>query len=164
MLRVCEYRDLDGVVVLEKASFPDSPYSKSDFVSFLLFAGRGFILACENNSLVGYVIAMRRKGGEGLIQSIAVAPKSRGRGFGEALMISALTHLAKKYQRVYLQVGAKNEGAIRFYHKVSFRETGNVVRKYYPNGDDAIEMAKDLSGVQESTANEMAQRVLSGIV
>ena len=154
-LRACKYRDLDRVVALEKASFPDSPYRKSDFFSFLFSARKGFKLAWEYDSLVGYVIAKRRKEGDGLIQSMVVAPEFRRRGFGVALLMSAMNHLAVQYQRAYLFVDEKNESAIHLYHKVSFKETGNVVKRYYPNGDDAIEMMRVLGDVQDSTANEM---------
>lgn len=158
-LRACKYRDLDRVVALEKVSFPDSPYRKFDFISFLFFARKGFKLAWEYDSLVGYVIAMRRNEGEGLIQSMAVAPEFRRRGFGEALLMSAMNHLAVKYQRAYLLVDEKNESAIHLYHKVSFKETGNVVKRYYPNGDNAIEMMRELGDVQDSAANEMVWKV-----
>ena len=140
---------------MEKASFPDSPYSKSEFLRLLFFARKGFKLGLVHDSLVGYVIAMRREEGEGLIQSMAVAPEFRRRGFGETLLISAMNHLAVKYQRAYLLVDEKNESAIHLYHKVSFKETGNVVKRYYPNGDNAIEMMRELGDVQDSAANEM---------
>ena len=38
--------------------------------------------------------------------------------------------------------------------EVSFKDTGNVVERYYPNGDDAIEMMRGLGGDQDSMANE----------
>ncbi len=140
-LRVCQYRDLDQVLTVEKAAFPERPYTRLDFGSFLLLAREGFIVACQNDSVVGYVIAMGR-GGAGLIASIAVSPEFRMRRIGEALMMAALHHLAK-FERVYLQVGANNEIAISLYRKLSFRETGNRTKGYYPNGDDAIEMVRD---------------------
>lgn len=143
VLRACEFRDLDRVSQLEKASFPDHPYSKLDFVSFLLIAREGFIVACKDASVIGYVIAMRQ-GREGSIQSIAVAPEFREKGIGEMLMKSAINHLAGRFKRAYLLVDANNEGAIRLYRRFSFNETGRIIKDYYPNGDDAIEMAREL--------------------
>jgi ribosomal-protein-alanine N-acetyltransferase len=143
VLRACQYQDLDQVLAVETAAFPDGPYTRLDFVSFLLRAGEGFMVACQDDSVVGYVIAMGR-GGDGLIQSLAVSPEFRMRRIGEALMTAALNYLAKRYDRVYLQVDVSNENAILLYHKLLFRETGNRIRGYYPNGDDAIEMVRNL--------------------
>jgi ribosomal-protein-alanine N-acetyltransferase len=153
-IRTCEFRDLDRVVALEKASFPDRPYRKSDFLLLLTSAKNGFQLGLMGDSLAGYVIAMERNGGEGMIFSMAVAPEFRRRGFGEALLVSAVNHLAVRYRRAYLLVDEKNEGAIRLYHKVLFKETGNIVERYYPNGDNAVEMVRELGEDQYSTANE----------
>jgi len=114
-----------------------------DFVYFLLIAGEGFIVASKDGAVVGYVIVMSRKR-EGSIQSIAVSPDSRGKGIGESLMRSAIDHLAGKSERVHLLVDVNNERAIRLYRKLSFVETGKVVKEYYPNRDDAVEMAKEL--------------------
>jgi ribosomal-protein-alanine N-acetyltransferase len=89
------------------------------------------------------VIAISQ-GREGSIQSIAVSPDSSGKGVGEMLMRSAIGRLAGKCDRMHLLVDAKNEAAIRLYRKLSFEETGKVVRRYYPNGGNAVEMARDL--------------------
>jgi [ribosomal protein S18]-alanine N-acetyltransferase len=143
VLRVCEPKDLDQVGQVEKASFPDRPYTKLDFVYCMSIAGEGFIVACENGSVVGYVIAAGR-GEEGSIMSIAVSPRFRERGVGERLMRSAIDYLARRFERVFLLVDVKNERAIRLYRRFSFSETGNVVEGYYQNGDDAIELTRRL--------------------
>ncbi len=141
-LRTCGYQDLGQIRAIEKASFPDRPYSEFDFVSYLLLARSGFIVACKDRLVVGYVITIHQ-GREGLIQSIAVSPEFRGRGIGEMLMTSAINHLASNFHRTYLKVDVNHKSAIRLYHKLSFNETGNVTNKYYPNGDDAIEMVRE---------------------
>jgi ribosomal-protein-alanine N-acetyltransferase len=143
VLRTCEFNDLDQVSQIENASFPDRPYSKLDFVSCMLVAREGFIVACKDGSVIGYVIATGQ-GGEGSIQSIAVSPEFREEGVGEMLMRSAINHLAGRFERVYLLVDVSNERAIRLYRRLSFNETGNVIEKYYPNGDDAVEMVREL--------------------
>jgi [ribosomal protein S18]-alanine N-acetyltransferase len=142
-LRACEPGDLDEIGRLEKDSFPDHPYGRLDFLAYLLMARDGFVVATAEGRVVGYVIAVSR-GREGSIQSVAVAPGFRRRGAGEALMRSALEHLSGKAERVHLLVDAANTGAIRLYRKLSFEETGRVVKGYYPNGHDAVEMARAL--------------------
>ena len=144
MLRTCRLEDLEQVHEIEEASFPDDAYNTSAFLFFLVTASDGFIVACHGEKVVGYVIATRRSG-EGLIQSIAVSPGFRRRGVGRMLMQSAMGRLAARVKRVYLQVDAKHEGTIRFYHGLSFSETGRVLRRYYPNGDDAVAMVRELS-------------------
>jgi len=141
--RPFELRDLGQVSKVEEASFPERPYSKVDFLSCLLIAREGFIVAVEDDSVIGYVIAIGQ-GGQGMIQSIAVSPESRGKGVGEMLMRSAIEHLARRFRRVFLLVDADNEKAIRLYSRLSFSETGRMIEGYYPNGDDAIEMVKEL--------------------
>jgi [ribosomal protein S18]-alanine N-acetyltransferase len=143
VLRACELRDLDQVIKLEEASFPDRPYNKLDFVICMSIAREGFVVACKDGSVIGYAIAMRQ-GREGSIQSIAVSREFREKGVGEMLMNSAINHLTGRCKRVLLLVDVKNERAIRLYHKFSFGETGNVIKRYYPNGDDAVEMLREL--------------------
>jgi [ribosomal protein S18]-alanine N-acetyltransferase len=143
VLRVCELGDLDAVTDIEKASFPLRPYKKRDFAYFLLAARKGFVVACRDGSVVGYVVATTH-GGEGWIQSVAVAPGFRRRGVGEMLMRSAVEHFHGRSGRVYLLVSASNPAARGLYGKLEFRETGRTIDGYYPNGDDAIEMAREL--------------------
>ena len=142
-LRPCRPQDLDHVVRLERASFPDRPYGRLDFAYYLLVAREGFIVASESGSVLGYVIALSQ-GGEGSIQSIAVSPEARGKGVGEVLMRSAIDHLSGRSARVRLLVAAGNDAALRLYRKLSFQETGKVLPRYYPDGDDALEMAREL--------------------
>jgi len=141
-LRAGGFRDIDQISKIEKTSFPERPYSKLDFAYFLLLARASFVVACKDGLVVGYVIAMQ--GTDAWIQSIAVLPEFRQKGIGETLMRSAIVRLAEKSERVSLLVDAGNAVAIRLYQKLSFVETGTVKRRYYPNGGDAVEMAREL--------------------
>jgi len=140
---MCRIQDLDQVVRLEKVSFPEDAYSKSVFFYFFVTERDGFIVARKGELVVGYVIATSREG-QGMIQSIAVSPQFRRKGVGTLLMQSAVAQLARKFTRVYLQVDADQEGTIRFYRNLSFGETGRVIKRYYPNGHDAIEMVRQI--------------------
>jgi ribosomal-protein-alanine N-acetyltransferase len=132
---------------LERVAFPDRPYSRADFIYLLSHAREGFIIANAEDSLVGYVIATRDEE-DGAIQSIAVVSGFRRKGIGEALMISALNHIAK-CERVFLLVEANNIAAISLYHKLAFKETGAIKKQYYPNGADAIEMVRIASELRK---------------
>lgn len=141
-LRACELGDIGEIVALEREAFPGHPYSRLDFLYYALTAREGFVVATAEGRVVGYVIAVR-KGREGSIHSIAVLPSSRRKGIGEELMRSALARLGGA-ERVTLLVGSKNGAAVGLYRKLSFEETGRVVRRYYPDGDDAVEMERRL--------------------
>jgi ribosomal-protein-alanine N-acetyltransferase len=135
-LKPCERRNLEGVVSVEMSSFPD-PYPRSVFAFYMLDPESRFTVACADDSVVGYVIAVRSMKA-GTIQSIAVLPEFRGMKVGRSLMESAMEHL-DGCRRVDLLVRRANERAIRLYRRFSFRETGRVFERYYPDGGDALE-------------------------
>ena len=140
MLRPFEPEDFEQVVAIEKVCFPERPYTREDFLLLMTQAGEGFVVAEDEGRVVGYVTTVI-EGGVGLIMSIAVSPQSRRRGVGDSLMRSALNHLTR-CDRIWLLVDQKNTAAISLYHKNSFFETGRVIKGYYPNGDDAVEMMR----------------------
>lgn len=141
LVRQCRVDDLDQVLRIENASFP-KPYDRSLFSHFLSRGPQGFLIADKRGTIVGYVIATIERD-FGLIISIAVSPDNRGRGIGTILMNTILAELSKKVRRVELQVSVNNKQAIQFYQKFSFKETG-FIKNYYPNGDDAILMSREI--------------------
>ena len=54
----------------------------------------------------------------------------------------SIDRFAGRVKQVYLEVRPSNKAGILLYHKLSFEETGKVMRKYYPDGEDAIEMER----------------------
>lgn len=138
-LGLCRFQDVGEVLEVEKACFPGDSYGRSVFLYYLAIERDGFILARSGGRVVGYVIASGR-GGKGLIVSLAVLPDFRRRGIGTKLMNSALSQLGKR--NVYLQVDVANQEAIRFYRGLGFGESGRVMKRYYPNGNDGIEMVR----------------------
>ena len=140
-LRPCTLGDINQVRTIELESFPD-PYSTITFVEFLMRARRGFIVGCIGDSVVGYVIGTSRMS-DGIIQSMAVASGFRRRGVGKMLVGAIIDHLSKRRRRISLLVDARNEAAVRLYRRFNFAETDRVVKAYYPNGNDAIEMRWD---------------------
>lgn len=105
----------------------------------MVTARDGFILATSAGKVVGYVIATRQGSG-GLIVSLAVLPGFRRKRIGSKLMHSALGQLGKR--DVLLQVDVTNQDAMGFYRSLGFCESGKVLRRYYPNGNDGIEMIR----------------------
>jgi len=135
-----EWEDLDQIIAIEKASFPD-PYPRIVFAWFKLRVGEGFIVARKDGRVVGYLISEVRRG-RGHIVSMAVSTDCRRMGTGEAMARRSIERLAGRVKQVYLEVRPSNEAAILLYHKLSFEETSKVRKRYYPDGEDAIEMAR----------------------
>jgi len=98
----CSPVDLDLIVRIEQASFPD-PYARRLFSRFLQWEPDGFLVAKEKGELVGYAMASSQ-GGFGMVLSIAVSPDQRRKGVGTLLMQAALKHLEGKVNQVRLQV------------------------------------------------------------
>jgi len=140
-LRLCKFQDLEQLEIIERSSFSYRPYGRTDFFWFLSSAPTGFVVACVNGSPVGYVIALGQPLGIGVIQSIAVLPKFRGRKIGQSLLKAAIEHLSA-CKRIELLVEKGNESAISLYREFAFRETGRVIKRYYGE-KDAVEFARD---------------------
>ncbi|CAH8715073.1 GNAT family N-acetyltransferase [Paenibacillus melissococcoides] len=98
-------------------------------------SGRGILERIDTNACVlmyenedglqGYIYVEREpEFGVGQIEFIAVAPLSRGRGIGAALLQRGLGYLFEdsRIEKVTLCLRADNEQALRLYRKAGFRE------------------------------------------
>jgi ribosomal-protein-alanine N-acetyltransferase len=124
---------------IEKESFPD-PYDRETFSQLLRSEPEGFLVAEGKDGILGYAASSARYG---LIFSLAVSTGHRRKGVGLKLMEEVLDYLRGKTDSVLLQVRVSNSAAIRLYRKFGFREEGRV-RRYYPDGEDALAMSLDL--------------------
>ncbi len=147
--------DISQVELIEKVSFPN-PYTKDLFTHYLSHTPGGFLLAEWEGDVVGYIIS-ELEGIDALIVSVAVSPEHRNRGVASLLMREALGSLCKRGRRVHLQVGAGNVSAMAFYRKFSFKRIGRI-KSYYPNGDDAILMARDCEGLKFEASRAVGER------
>ena len=65
----------------------------------------------------------------GAIQNVGITPAHRGRGLGTALLFAALTGFQQMgMTRVYLEVTAQNDGAVRLYKRLGFRRTKTLFK------------------------------------
>ncbi|HVT27362.1 MAG TPA: GNAT family N-acetyltransferase [Lacipirellulaceae bacterium] len=65
----------------------------------------------------------------GAVQNVGVTPAHRGRGIGSALIFAALNGFQQVgLPRVYLEVTAQNEGAVRLYRRLGFRRTKTLFK------------------------------------
>ncbi len=141
-IRKCTTKNLNRVIEIERKSFK-YPYPPSLFRWYM--RNGLFLVAEENEKIVGYVIGMKKglkekkeeesKGG--LIASIAVLPNFRRKGIGTSLM----EKMMEKMEEVKVQVRKSNRAAIKFYKKLGFIKKG-FIENCYQDGEDAIVMKK----------------------
>lgn len=94
-------------------------------------------VAEQDGRIDGVAVWQELPGGEAELLNLAVRPEARRRGVGRAL----LALLARR--KVWLEVRASNEAAIRFYETQGFRVCGRR-KSYYRNPEeDAVLMARE---------------------
>jgi ribosomal protein S18 acetylase RimI-like enzyme len=65
----------------------------------------------------------------GAIQNVGITPTHRGRGLGTALICAALAGFQQEgLARVFLEVTAQNDGAVRLYKRLGFRRTKTLFK------------------------------------
>jgi ribosomal-protein-alanine N-acetyltransferase len=75
------------------------------------------------------------------VLNLATDPTQQRRGIGTSLVAAALAFArGSEIRHVLLEVRRSNEGAIRLYRAAGFFVSG-VRSRYYPNDEDAVEMA-----------------------
>lgn len=146
-IRQFESKDLGAISEIEQLSFKD-PFP-AYFLSQLADANPStFLVATTGDEIVGYAVIDRWPDQEHLV-SIAVTPKHRKTGVGQAL----LDHLIGRLDTgsLKLEVRRSNEAAIELYRKNGFVRTG-VAHSYYTDGEDAIQMEKAIQKKAEILA------------
>lgn len=122
---------------IERASQP-SPWSAQQFEEEIASSTSWCWVLHEGPTVHGY-ICYRRMVDEVELLNVAVAPASRRRGFGEAL-VRVLLREANELgaTRIVLEVRASNTAARSLYARLGFGPLG-VRRGYYrDNGEDAL--------------------------
>jgi len=138
------WSDLDAVHRLEVTSFP-APWRREFFESELSGESRLHFVARRNGRVVGYVFAMWFFD-EMHVNKIAVEPYERRKGIARALMKRCVDFAAANgITTISLEVRQSNRGAQAFYKELAFNAT-YVRPRYYPDGEAAVVMARELGG------------------
>jgi [ribosomal protein S18]-alanine N-acetyltransferase len=138
-IRPVRAEDLPAVHELEEACFKDPfpPY----FINQLAEANPDtFLVALDSGRIVGYAVVDDWTDHQHLV-SIAVLADSRRRGIGQALFDRLFERLQDGPLK--LELKRSNEGALAFYRKNGFAQTG-IAHSYYADGEDAILMEKSI--------------------
>lgn len=143
IIREFRRQDIKKVLEIETKSFKD-PYPPNILID-IYNLGAGFLVAQQDNIVVGYIIFWIRFEDEGHIISIAVEEKSRRRGIGSEMVKTALK-IFKKYnvKKIKLEVRSNNNGAKKFYEKMGFKHQ-EMLKKYYDDFEDALLMERCLN-------------------
>jgi GNAT superfamily N-acetyltransferase len=87
------------------------------------YTERGETIPC------GTIQGIRAAAKFGAIQNVGITPAHRGRGLGTALLLAALSGFQQTgMTRVYLEVTAQNDGAVRLYKRLGFRRTKTLFK------------------------------------
>lgn len=156
-LREMRWWDIDAVLDLERALFPQDAWSAGMFWSELAHARgpgatrRYLVAAAPDGRLVGYggLAAVDRTGD---IQTIGVLPSHEGTGLGARLLAALLSAAGDLSCRaVLLEVRVDNTRAQRLYERFGFTPIG-VRRGYYQPGNiDALVMRRVVAAAHDDT-------------
>ena len=142
IIREFKRPDVKRVLEIEIASFND-PYPANILVD-IYNLGAGFLVAQENNRVLGYIIFWIKFEDEGHIISIAVDKNYRRLEVGSKLVETSI-EVFKKFEVkiIKLEVRVGNKGARKFYSKLGFKEE-KIVENYYEDLEDAVIMFKEM--------------------
>jgi [ribosomal protein S18]-alanine N-acetyltransferase len=83
-------------------------------------------LAYDGERLAGFVVLLMKGAFVGYIRTICVAPESRGRGVGSALIRYAEERIFGEHPNVFLCVSSFNTAARAFYERLGYGVVGEV--------------------------------------
>ena len=114
--------ELDGCQrLMHEISLKDGFLPESTWLA--AYIGGGEIEYC------GTIQGIRATNRYGAVQNIGITPQHRGRGVGTALINAALNGFQQiGLSRVYLEVTAQNDGAVRLYKRMGFRRTKTLFK------------------------------------
>jgi ribosomal protein S18 acetylase RimI-like enzyme len=138
--------DLDLLLDLENRVFATDRMSRRSLRHFLTSPTAVVIVAEHAGRIAGCAVVLFRPASTiARLYSIAVDPRSGGRGVGSRLLDGAAeAALAHDCLTLRLEVHEKNSRAIARYRKAGYREFGRY-RRYYADKADALRFEKRLT-------------------
>jgi|GEM_PF-1632267 len=130
---------------LHNAAFPASQHSHKKMINRFLRSAL-LLKLCDGKRAVSYIaIDLDPTRGQAWINIIATDPEYRGKGLAKELI--RICEAATFLPEMWLLVEDGNTSAIRLYEKCGYTIV-NRKPKYYPTGQDGIEMRKLLNTSQ----------------
>lgn len=138
VIREVEPGDLRALVQIEKESFSD-PWNRQMVEDEIFHELAHYWVLEFGNKVIGYA-GIWLVVGEAQVNRVAVAKKYRGRGFGDYLVESLVSHCRLLGAKtITLEVRADNLPAQKAYLYAGFKQEG-IRPKYYRDGMDAVIM------------------------
>lgn len=137
---------LDRVEALERACFPEDPWSRRLFEEVLASDNAAALVGvAADGTLLGYLVFTVVLN-EGNIDNLAVWRQARRQGIAAALM-ETLHHFARQWgtASLTLEVRPSNAGAVSLYKKLGYREVGRRRNYYLHPREDAVIMRLELT-------------------
>ena len=158
VVREFKKEDIDEVMRINQTCLPEN-YPSSFFLGLHTHAPKAFLVALEDERIIGYIMCRIERGissfkrafpvKKGHIVSVAVMHDYRHRGVGTDLiklgMDGMVSYGATEF---FLEVRRSNTAAVTVYEKLSF-EVGRVLKGYYRDGEDAYLMVRQRDGLDE---------------
>lgn len=139
--------DLEDVLALERAAFEHDPWSAEQFWGELAHVPetRWYAVHEDDAGIDGYA-GLLAVPPEADVQTIAVAPRSQGRGIGRLLLDELVGEaLRRGCTQLFLEVRVDNAPALALYERTGFQVMSRR-RDYYGPGRDALVLRRTLSG------------------
>jgi ribosomal-protein-alanine N-acetyltransferase len=134
--------DIRAVHALEQRCFP-SPWRREFFESEIVNEGRYNLVARRDGIIIGYLFAMWFAD-EMHVNKIAVDENARRQGIAYALMQRCTAFAVEQgVTSISLEVRQSNDEAQQFYTFLGF-EAEYIRKGYYPDGESAVVMMKDI--------------------
>ncbi|MDP9361024.1 MAG: ribosomal protein S18-alanine N-acetyltransferase [Acidobacteriota bacterium] len=134
--------DLAAIHDLEQRCFP-APWRREFFESEICNPGRFNLVARRDGGIVGYLFAAWIVD-EMHINKVAVDERARRQGIAFALMERCTAFgVEHGVTSIWLEVRQSNRDAQEFYRVLDF-EAEYIRKGYYPDGEAAVVMTKDL--------------------
>jgi [ribosomal protein S18]-alanine N-acetyltransferase len=146
LIRYTAHSDFPRLLQIDQDSFPRGvAYDSAELLYFMNRTGAETIVLEKTGTIVAFLIMeIHRNRRMANIVTLDVDKNHRRLGYATQLLRRTEEILASYGVEIYdLQVDVNNSGAIRFYKGHGF-EMVRVLRRYYPNGNDAYLMVKEL--------------------
>lgn len=153
-LRRATVDDLDAMMALEDAVYPDDAWSRENMRSELGNPHGYYLVAVdEPDAVVAYAGLLAPIGtGQGDIQTVTVAPDARRQGLARTLVLQLLNEARRRgAEELFLEVRVDNEPAQALYRELGFQAV-SVRKGYYGKGVDALTMRLNVPAAKPGPA------------
>ncbi|CUA85193.1 GNAT family N-acetyltransferase [Pseudidiomarina woesei] len=137
-VRLAQAQDIAQIEALELATYAHEGYPAALFYQALAQWPAGFIVYCEADCVLGYLLAAPGQANEQWIMSVLIAEQTRGKGVGKQLLAYYLNGLAAKSEsatQIKLTVAPYNHAAIALYEKYGFKKIDFLPKFLGPDAD-----------------------------